>query len=202
MKLRRPSRLLLVALVCALGAFFAHPAQADCFDDAAAYQHVNPYVLRAIAWLESHNRPDATHLNDNGSVDYGVMQINSIHLHELSRYHISRATLMQPCQNVYIAAWHLHRMMENTAIRGPRSAPITRKRQPSAMRTRTRSCAFSRVGIKSRLSSHRQAATGNEVRRSATPPGALNPAAAQPHPVHARREPASPFRTPIAPSGT
>ncbi|WP_118182891.1 lytic transglycosylase domain-containing protein [Paraburkholderia phosphatilytica] len=112
MKLRHPSRLLLVALVCALGAFFAPPAQADCFDDAAAYQHVNPYVLRAIAWLESRNRPEATHLNDNGSVDYGVMQINSIHLHELSRYNISRTTLMQPCQNVYIAAWHLHRMME------------------------------------------------------------------------------------------
>lgn len=88
------------------------PARADCFDDAAAYQHVNPLVLRAIAWQESHNRPNATHLNANGSLDYGVMQINSIHLSELSRYHIGRDTLMEPCKNVYIAAWHLRSKME------------------------------------------------------------------------------------------
>ncbi|VWB88189.1 lytic transglycosylase catalytic [Burkholderia lata] len=69
-------------------------------------------VLRAIAWLESRNRPDATHLNENGSIDYGVMQINSIHLRELNRYNISRTTLMRPCENVYIAAWHLRRMMD------------------------------------------------------------------------------------------
>lgn len=68
-------------------------------------------VLRAIAWLESHNRPDAMHRNANGSIDYGIMQINSIHLRELDRYHISSATLMRPCANVYVGAWHLRRMM-------------------------------------------------------------------------------------------
>jgi len=90
----------------------AQSACADCFDDAGAYQHVNPMVLRAIAWQESHNRPNATHLNANGSFDYGVMQINSIHLRELARYHIDRDTLMQPCKNVYIAAWHLRGKMD------------------------------------------------------------------------------------------
>ncbi|WP_418939839.1 lytic transglycosylase domain-containing protein [Paraburkholderia bryophila] len=86
-------------------------ARADCFDEAAAYQHVNPTVLRALAWQESHNRPDATHVNKNGSVDYGVMQINSIHLPELSRYGVDRHALLEPCKNVYIAAWQLRRMM-------------------------------------------------------------------------------------------
>ena len=58
----------------------AGSARADCFDEAAKYQKVNPLILRAIAWQESHNRPDALHKNANGSTDYGVMQINSIHL--------------------------------------------------------------------------------------------------------------------------
>jgi soluble lytic murein transglycosylase-like protein len=89
----------------------AGPARADCFDEAAKYQKVNPLVLRAIAWQESHNRPDAQHKNANGSTDYGVMQINSIHLPTLAQYGISQGTLMEPCKNVYIAAWHLRRQM-------------------------------------------------------------------------------------------
>ncbi|MGF7129324.1 soluble lytic murein transglycosylase-like protein [Paraburkholderia sp. EB58] len=89
----------------------AGPAHADCFDEAARYQKVNPLILRAIAWQESHNRPDALHKNANGSTDYGVMQINSIHLPTLAQYGISSNTLMEPCKNVYIAAWHLRQQM-------------------------------------------------------------------------------------------
>jgi soluble lytic murein transglycosylase-like protein len=86
-------------------------ARADCFDDAALYHNVNPTILRAIAWQESHNKADAIHVNANGSTDYGVMQINSVHLAELARYGVYRQTLLQPCQNVDIAAWHLRRMV-------------------------------------------------------------------------------------------
>jgi soluble lytic murein transglycosylase-like protein len=89
----------------------AGPVHADCFDEAARYQKVNPLILRAIAWQESHNRPDALHKNANGSTDYGVMQINSIHLPKLAQYGISTNTLMEPCKNVYIAAWHLRQQM-------------------------------------------------------------------------------------------
>lgn len=95
-----------VLLLASPGAF------ADCFDAAAAYHHVNGNVLRAIAWLESHNQPTAEHKNDNGSVDYGVMQINSIHLAQWAQYGVDRAALMQPCKNVYVAAWHLRHMMD------------------------------------------------------------------------------------------
>jgi soluble lytic murein transglycosylase-like protein len=86
-------------------------ARADCFDEAARYQKVNPLILRAIAWQESHNTPDALHKNANGSTDYGLMQINSVHLPVLAQYGISTETLMQPCKNVYIAAWHLRQKM-------------------------------------------------------------------------------------------
>ncbi len=87
------------------------PAHADCFDSAAQYQHVNPMVLRAIAWQESNYQPGALRKNDNGSMDYGLMQINSIHLPRLSKYGVSSATLMQPCASIYIAAWHLRQKM-------------------------------------------------------------------------------------------
>jgi soluble lytic murein transglycosylase-like protein len=98
-----------IMFACGLGA--ASFARANCFDDAAAYQHVNPLILRAIAWQESHNRADAMHVNANGSVDYGVMQINTIHLPALARYGIGKEALMSPCKNVYIAAWQLRRQV-------------------------------------------------------------------------------------------
>lgn len=99
-------------LTAGLAAWLASaPARADCFDEAAQYQKVNPLILRAIAWQESHNRPEAKHKNANGSVDYGLMQINSIHLPTLAQYGISSNTLMEPCKSVYIAAWHLRQKM-------------------------------------------------------------------------------------------
>ena len=94
-----------------LAAFASANARADCYDEAARYQKVNPLILRAIAWQESHNRPDALHKNANGSTDFGLMQINSIHLPTLARYGISTDTLMEPCKSVYIAAWHLRQKM-------------------------------------------------------------------------------------------
>jgi soluble lytic murein transglycosylase-like protein len=98
-----------ILFVCGVSA--AQFARASCFDDAAAYQHVNPLILRAIAWQESHDHPDAMHVNANGSVDYGLMQINTIHLPALERYGIGKDALMSPCKNVYIAAWQLRRQM-------------------------------------------------------------------------------------------
>jgi soluble lytic murein transglycosylase-like protein len=106
MKIRLVSTLLFAA-----GLALAASAHADCFDEAAQYQKVNPLILRAIAWQESHNRPSALNRNANGSIDYGLMQINSIHLPTLARYGIGRETLMEPCKNVYIAAWHLRQKM-------------------------------------------------------------------------------------------
>lgn len=101
-----------IRLLLGLAAFALPGAvHADCFDDAARYQHVNPDILRAIAWQESHGRPDAKHFNADGSVDFGMMQINSIHLRTLARYGVSRPMLMDPCVSVYVAAWHLKSKM-------------------------------------------------------------------------------------------
>ncbi|WP_223214366.1 MULTISPECIES: lytic transglycosylase domain-containing protein [Xanthomonas] len=103
---RRRRALMAILLLCA-----APLAHADCFEEAAGYQHVNPWVLRAIAWQESRGRAEAIHVNKNGTIDYGKMQINSIHLRRLSSYGISRDELMQPCVSVYVAAWRLREMV-------------------------------------------------------------------------------------------
>jgi len=84
----------------------------DCFTAAGQYQKVNPLILRAIAWQESHDATTAKHVNSNGSIDYGLMQINSIHLPRLAQYGISPDKLMNPCANVYVAAWHLRQKMD------------------------------------------------------------------------------------------
>lgn len=107
-----------VGVICAVSlaglTFGITPARADtdCFTAAAEYQSVNPLILRAIAWQESRDAPDALHRNRNGSVDYGLMQINSIHLPVLAQYGISRDKLMEPCASVFIAAWHLRQKMD------------------------------------------------------------------------------------------
>lgn len=86
--------------------------RADCFDQAAAYERVNPITLRGIAVVESSNNPRAINRNRNGSVDLGLMQVNSIHLPELNRYGIHKRDLMNACKNTYVAAWLLRKSMD------------------------------------------------------------------------------------------
>lgn len=90
---------------------FSGAARADCFLEAARYQQVSPIALRGIAMVESSMNPKAMNRNKNGSIDYGLMQVNSIHLPELKRYKIRRHDLMNTCKNIYVAAWLLRRSM-------------------------------------------------------------------------------------------
>lgn len=88
------------------------PARADCFDDAAVYHRVNPWILRAIAAQESRFNPTANHpVNANGTRDHGMTGINDVLLPELSRYGITSGDLLDGCKSVYLAGWHLRRMV-------------------------------------------------------------------------------------------
>ncbi|MBN3806983.1 lytic transglycosylase domain-containing protein [Paraburkholderia sp. Ac-20336] len=107
----KPPRALQLALLSVLASSPEARAAPDCFASAASYQHVSPLVLRAIAWQESHGKATAIHRNTNGSTDYGMMQINSVHLPTLAHYGVSQQDLMNPCSSVYVAAWRLHKMM-------------------------------------------------------------------------------------------
>lgn len=86
-------------------------ARADCFDDAALFHQVNPWILRGIASVESDFRPRTIVSNNNGSVDRGMTGINSVHLPELAKYGIGATDMFDACKSIYVAAWLLKKKM-------------------------------------------------------------------------------------------
>ena len=77
----------------------------SCVSDAANYHQVDPKIVVAIAWVESRFNPSAKSLNENGTSDYGVFQINSVHNRSLSRFGMSANDLHDPCISAYVASW-------------------------------------------------------------------------------------------------
>jgi soluble lytic murein transglycosylase-like protein len=82
-----------------------------CVSAASEYHKVNPWVLKAILSVESNFRPGAVNRNQNGTLDVGMAQINSLHFRELAGYGIAPAHLMDACVATYVAAWHLAKQM-------------------------------------------------------------------------------------------
>ncbi|MFL9995228.1 lytic transglycosylase domain-containing protein [Paraburkholderia sediminicola] len=94
-------------LMAALVAGYSLQCEADCLDDAAAYQGINVQLVRVIAQQESTMRADAVHVNTDGSEDIGLMQVNSRELPRLARYGITRQHLFDRCINAYVGTWIL-----------------------------------------------------------------------------------------------
>ncbi len=99
--------MLVIRFVVLLGIFQAELVSADCFDTAAKRHYVSADLLRAIACVESNFNPKAVNYNRDGSADYGIMQINSRWLDELSVFGIERDHLWDPCTNIHVGAWVL-----------------------------------------------------------------------------------------------
>ncbi len=79
-----------------------------CWEAAAAYHGVDPWLLYSIAFVESSHNPRArSRPNSNGSVDHGLMQINSIWFPTLEKYGIPRENLYNACISTFIGAWVL-----------------------------------------------------------------------------------------------
>lgn len=74
------------------------------FHEAGKLFGIEPQLLENIARIESGLNPHAINRNPNGTLDYGLMQINSIHLKRLSRIGITPEALMDPEINIYIGA--------------------------------------------------------------------------------------------------
>src|ERR1041384_5244424 len=106
---------LFVALLFLAFASAAHAGQPrtmmDCFNEAGRTYKVPPMLLQAIAWVESRYDKNANNHNTNGSVDMGVMQINSLWLDELSQYGIEQKHLYNACFNINVAAWILRQQI-------------------------------------------------------------------------------------------
>ena len=80
-------------------------AQAFCFEEAGRLYGVSPRLLQGIARVESGLNPAAINRNRNGTVDLGLMQINSFWLNTLGTS--SRELIDKPCYNVMVGAWIL-----------------------------------------------------------------------------------------------
>ncbi len=78
-----------------------------CYSQASHMYRVDEGLLRSIAWVESHQNVNIVNTNANGTRDIGVMQINSSHLQELSKYSITEKELHDPCVNIKVGAWIL-----------------------------------------------------------------------------------------------
>ncbi|WP_448583915.1 lytic transglycosylase domain-containing protein [Thermocrinis sp.] len=83
-----------------------------CFFDAGKRYRVDPYLLVAIASVESGFNPRAINHNKDGSVDYGIMQINS---HWLKKYRIPKDWIWEPCYNIHFGAMVLKSCIDRRA---------------------------------------------------------------------------------------
>lgn len=82
-----------------------------CIVPASQHHRVNHLVLRAILNVESRLNPKAVGKNDNGTLDVGIGQMNSIHFKELAKHGIGVDQLKDACVGTYVAAWHLSKMI-------------------------------------------------------------------------------------------
>ncbi len=99
-----PVRRWLAAVSLAVAGASAH---ADCWSDAESRYAVSRFLLLAIAQNESGLNPSSVHRNADGTVDIGLMQINSAWLPVLGRYGIGPGQLRDPCTNLQVGAWIL-----------------------------------------------------------------------------------------------
>jgi len=98
-----------IFLISLYGVANANTEYDECFVNAGQRYQLSPLVLKAIAKTETSTLDPKAYnaANENGSADYGLMQINSIHLNKLKEYRISSQDLFKPCLNIMVGAWVL-----------------------------------------------------------------------------------------------
>lgn len=84
-----------------------------CWDQAAQYYQLDPWLLFSVAKVESSFNPLAINSNSNKSKDYGLMQINSFWLSKLKDLGIEKEHLFDPCTSIFVGAW----IMKNNIVR-------------------------------------------------------------------------------------
>lgn len=82
--------------------FLPSLSYAFCFDEAGNVHGINPILLQGIAKIESNLNPNAINKNLNGSIDMGLMQVNSAWIASLGLD--SDMLLSDPCYNVTTGA--------------------------------------------------------------------------------------------------
>lgn len=94
------ARLFIIAISCIL--IFPALSNAFCYEEAAGMYNLSIAVLRSVSITESPDDPVAINWNSNGTYDFGVMQINSVHYKTLGPERWD--ALADPCYNVKVGA--------------------------------------------------------------------------------------------------
>ncbi|EOZ9391113.1 lytic transglycosylase domain-containing protein [Enterobacter cancerogenus] len=94
---------------------FTKASQATCFELAGEAFKIDWRIIYAIACVESNLNADAINVNKNHSVDVGMMQINTIHQHELATHGIAMNELFDPCKNIIVGTWILKKGIDTAA---------------------------------------------------------------------------------------
>lgn len=93
-----------------------HDVPVECINQAAVAYQVPAKTIVSVLNTEG-GRKGLEHKNDNGSIDYGSMQINSIWLPQLEKYGISKEELRDdPCTNVEVGTWILSQAIADGVI--------------------------------------------------------------------------------------
>ncbi|WP_159282639.1 transglycosylase SLT domain-containing protein [Rahnella variigena] len=80
----------------------------DCFDKAGRDYHIDPDLLRAVAFRESSMNPQAMNIVSPDKYAVGKMQIHSQNFSHLSRFGITPQKLYSDeCMNIYTGAYYL-----------------------------------------------------------------------------------------------
>jgi Soluble lytic murein transglycosylase and related regulatory proteins (some contain LysM/invasin domains) len=87
----------------------AAPPWKRCFSTYGETYHLSPRLLIAIARQESGLNPAARHRNRDGSMDLGLMQVNSSWLPTLSAAGVREQDLLDACTSIRVGAWILAR---------------------------------------------------------------------------------------------
>ncbi|EDP46818.1 conjugal transfer protein TrbN [Rickettsiella grylli] len=83
----------------------------ECINQAAVRYHVPATIILSVLIVEKGKKGTASP-NQNGTFDYGPMQINSIWLPKIRLYGYTRRQLQyDPCVNVNVGTWILGHAM-------------------------------------------------------------------------------------------
>ncbi|OCQ52563.1 Transglycosylase SLT domain protein [Photorhabdus australis subsp. thailandensis] len=112
------------ALLLIAAIVFCFRTHAFCFNEAGAKYRIDPLLLKAIATQESGLNTQEININRNKkgkilSIDYGLMQINSMHIPELKLLGIIQSKddlLNNSCLNIQIGAWILAKHLQKCGI--------------------------------------------------------------------------------------
>lgn len=97
----------MVCLICK-SAFPLDNRFEHCFNQAALHYSIPPNLLKTIAIVESKMNPSVINIsNNNGTIDIGLMQVNSSWVKKLNRIGISQTDLLDGCINIQVGAWIL-----------------------------------------------------------------------------------------------